>query len=54
MTTANLLDYAPALGGALAVAGSALVHGYVLIVKAGGVRGIWRQFLNGADKPPAP
>lgn len=32
--------------------GSALVGAYQLIVKGGGVRGIWRRFLNGKDKQP--
>lgn len=37
-----------------AALGSVGVHAYQIVVKAGGLRGIWRQFLNGTDKPPTP
>lgn len=51
-----MLDYVqtnlPAIGGALTAAGAIVHSAYVIIVGAGGLRGVWRQFLNGPDKQP--
>lgn len=50
----NLTDLTDKVGTVIAIAGAALsavVHAYQLVVNGGGVRGIWRRFLNGNDKP---
>lgn len=33
-----------------AALGSALVHAYQIVVKGGGLRGIWRRLLEGDDQ----
>jgi len=42
----------PAIGGALTAAGAIIHSAYVIVVGAGGFRGIWRKLLNGPDKQP--
>lgn len=34
-----------------AALGSAAVHAYQIVVKGGGLRGIWRRFIHGEEKP---
>lgn len=53
MTPSALQDQINTLLVVGAALGSAGVHAYQIVVKAGGLRAIWREFL-GDKKPPAP
>ena len=50
MTPTDLQNHVNALLLVAGALGSAAVHGYQLVVKAGGLRQIWRDFL-GEKKP---
>ena len=50
----KIIDHWQAIAAFGAVALSSAVHGYTIVVQAGGIKNIWGKFLNGEQPSETP